>query len=87
MATIGRSAAVAELPLGIKLSGLPAWLAWLGLHLIMLAGFRNRISVFVNWTWNYLTWDRGPRLILETETPGTGDLDEESPTNESPSTG
>jgi NADH dehydrogenase len=87
MATIGRSSAVAELPLGIKLSGLPAWLAWLGLHLIMLAGFRNRISVFVNWTWNYLTWDRGPRLILETETPGTGDLDEESPTNESPSAG
>ena len=38
--------------------------AWLGLHLVFLAGFRNRISVFVNWAWNYLTWDRGPRLIL-----------------------
>ena len=64
MATIGRSRAVAELPLGIKLRGFPAWLAWLGLHLVMLAGFRNRISVFVNWAWNWLTYDRGPRLIL-----------------------
>ncbi|CAN5821271.1 NAD(P)/FAD-dependent oxidoreductase [soil metagenome] len=64
MATIGRSHAVAELPLGIKLRGLPAWLAWLGLHLVFLAGFRNRVSVFVNWAWNYLTWDRGPRLIF-----------------------
>jgi NADH dehydrogenase len=64
MATIGRGRAVAELPLGIKLRGLPAWMAWLALHLVFLAGFRNRISVFVNWAWNYLTWDRGPRLIL-----------------------
>ncbi len=64
MATIGRSRAVAELPFGIKLRGLPAWLAWLGLHLVFLAGFRNRISVFVNWSWNWLTWDRGPRLIF-----------------------
>jgi NADH dehydrogenase len=64
MATIGRSRAVAELPLGIKLRGFPAWLAWLGLHLVMLAGFRNRISVFANWAWNWLTYDRGPRLIL-----------------------
>lgn len=64
MATIGRSRAVAELPFGITLTGFPAWLAWLGLHLVFLAGFRNRISVFVNWAWNWLTWDRGPRLIF-----------------------
>ncbi len=64
MATIGRSRAVAELPFGIRLRGFPAWLAWLGLHLLTLAGFRNRISVFVNWAWNWLTWDRGPRLIF-----------------------
>ncbi len=64
MATIGRGRAVAELPLGVKLRGLPAWMAWLALHLVFLAGFRNRISVFVNWAWNYVTWDRGPRLIL-----------------------
>ena len=41
-----------------------AWLAWLGLHLLTLVGFRNRVSVFVNWAWSYLTWDRGPRLIF-----------------------
>jgi NADH dehydrogenase len=64
MATIGRSRAVAELPLGIRLRGFPAWLAWLALHLVMLAGFRNRVSVFVNWAWNWLTWDRGPRVIF-----------------------
>ena len=55
---------MAELPLGIRLRGTPAWVAWLALHLLFLAGFRNRVSVFVNWAWNYLTWDRGPRLIL-----------------------
>jgi NADH dehydrogenase len=64
MATIGRSRAVAELGFGIRLWGLPAWLSWLGLHLVMLAGFRNRISVFANWAWNWLTYDRGPRLIF-----------------------
>jgi len=65
MATIGRRAAVAELPFGIHLSGTPAWLAWLGLHLLFLVGFRNRLSVFLNWVWSYLTWDRGPRLIVD----------------------
>lgn len=68
MATIGRRAAVAELPQGIKLTGAPAWFAWLGLHLVYLLGVRNRISVIINWAWNYLTWDRGPRLILRPET-------------------
>jgi NADH dehydrogenase len=67
MATIGRRAAVAELPGGIKLTGPIAWLAWLGLHLVYLLGVRNRVSVFVNWAWNYFTWDRGPRLILRPE--------------------
>jgi NADH dehydrogenase len=64
MATIGRRAAVAELPLRIKLSGTPAWISWLGLHLLLLLGMRNRLSVFLNWVWSYLTWDRGPRLIV-----------------------
>ena len=65
MATIGRRAAVAELPLHVRLSGTPAWMAWLGLHLVTLVGFRNRLSVFLNWAWNYVTWDRGPRLIIQ----------------------
>ena len=64
MATIGRRAAVAELPGGIKLTGGLAWAAWLGLHLVFLVGKRNRASVLLNWAWNYLTWDRGPRIIL-----------------------
>ena len=67
MATIGRRAAVAELPQGIHLTGTVAWLAWLVLHLVYLLGVRNRVSVFLNWAWNYFTWDRGPRLILRPE--------------------
>lgn len=63
MATIGRHSAVTELPNGLRLDGLLGWLAWLGLHLVYLMGFRNRISVFVNWAWNYLTYDRANRLL------------------------
>ena len=44
--------------------GTLAWLAWLGLHILYLAGLRNRASVLLNWAWGYLTWDRGPRIIL-----------------------
>ena len=40
------------------------WLSWLGLHLVFLIGFRNRLIVFVNWVWNYFTWDRGNRVII-----------------------
>ena len=64
MATIGRRSAVAELPGRIHLRGTVAWFAWLGLHLLYLAGLRNRLSVLLNWLWGYLTWDRGPRIIL-----------------------
>jgi NADH:ubiquinone reductase (H+-translocating) len=65
MATIGRRAAVADLPLRLRLTGTPAWVTWLFLHLMFLVGFRNRITVFVNWAWSYLTYDRGPRLIVD----------------------
>ncbi|HEY7440497.1 MAG TPA: NAD(P)/FAD-dependent oxidoreductase [Acidimicrobiia bacterium] len=64
MATIGRRSAVAELPLGIKFSGTLGWLSWLGLHLVFLIGFRNRVLVLVNWAWNYVSWERGNRVIL-----------------------
>jgi NADH dehydrogenase len=67
MATIGRDAAVAELPFGIRFRGRLAWVAWLFLHLLYLVGFRNRLNVLVNWSWNYLTWDRGARLIVRPE--------------------
>ncbi|WP_456424884.1 NAD(P)/FAD-dependent oxidoreductase [Rhodocaloribacter sp.] len=65
MATIGRHAAVAELGRGLRTQGFLAWVMWLFLHLVMLIGFRNRLNVLVNWAWNYFTYDRGARLILE----------------------
>lgn len=65
MATIGRSRAVAWIYYRIQLSGYIAWVAWLGLHLVWLLGFRNRASVFLNWVWNYFTYDRSVRIILE----------------------
>jgi NADH dehydrogenase len=65
MATIGRNAAVTQLPNGITLTGPVGWLAWLGLHILYLIGFRNRANVLVNWAWNYVTYDRGARLIGE----------------------
>jgi NADH dehydrogenase len=65
MATIGRSRAVAWIYNRIQLSGYLAWVSWLGLHLIALLGFRNRLNVFINWVWNYFTYDRAMRLIIE----------------------
>lgn len=62
LATIGRSAAVADFG-KLKLSGTPAWLAWLFLHLLFLVGFRNRLSVLFQWLWSFLSYDRGARLI------------------------
>ena len=60
--------------LHIRLTGFVAWVAWLFLHLLYLVGFRNRLSVLVSWGWSYLTWDRGPRLILEPHDPTDGDI-------------
>jgi NADH dehydrogenase len=66
LATIGRAAAVADLG-RLQFSGYPAWLLWLFIHLMYLVEFENRLLVFVQWAWNYLTWDRGARIIGETE--------------------
>ncbi|HSA92562.1 MAG TPA: hypothetical protein VLE48_06075, partial [Terriglobales bacterium] len=62
LATIGRAAAVADLP-GLRLSGWIAWLAWLFIHIYFLIGFRNRILVIIQWAWAYLTFQCGTRLI------------------------
>ena len=62
MATIGRHKAVADLKL-VHLSGLPAWLAWLFVHIIFLVGFRNRLAVLFQWAWAYFTFNKGARLI------------------------
>ncbi len=64
MATLGRKAAVAVLG-RLRLSGLPAWLAWLFVHIFFLIGFRNRFVVLFEWAWSYLTYQRSARLILD----------------------
>ena len=62
MATIGRSAAVAQVG-KFEFSGLIAWLAWLFIHLVFLVGFRNKASVLLHWFYSYLTYKRGARII------------------------
>ncbi len=69
MATIGRHAAVAEMPPRIRFRGRLAWLAWLVLHLYFLIGFRNRASVLLHWALSYLTAERGARAVF-TQPPG-----------------
>ena len=64
MATIGRNKAVVEVK-GLKLTGTIAWLTWLWLHLFYLLGGRNKIGTMADWTWNYLTFDRGNRHIMD----------------------
>jgi NADH dehydrogenase len=71
MATIGRRAAITQFRSGRVVRGTFGWLAWLGLHLVYLVGFRNKIVVFINWSWRYLSWGSGPRIIVSEETaPG-----------------
>ena len=67
LATIGRAAAVADFG-SVRMSGYPAWLAWLAVHIFFLIGFRNRFLVLFEWAWAYWTYDRGARLV-------TGPLD------------
>jgi NADH dehydrogenase len=84
MATIGRHAAVANIQWPFKghWSGFPAWATWLVVHIFFLIGFRNRLAVFRQWAWTYLTFSDGARLITGSqELPGwnveddsTGDI-------------
>jgi NADH:ubiquinone reductase (H+-translocating) len=70
LATIGRAAAVAQFG-KFELSGYFAWLAWLFVHILFLIGFRNRLLVMIQWSWSYLTYERGARLITGSdELPG-----------------
>ena len=63
MATVGRNAAVAHV-WGQSFTGFPAWVLWLGVHLVNLIGFRNRLIVLLNWAWDYFFYERAVRLIL-----------------------
>lgn len=67
MATIGRGAAVAELGSGLRLRGWLAWAAWALVHLTQIVGLRNKMYVYANWVYNYLTYDRSARLIIAVE--------------------
>jgi len=62
LATLGRGAAVADIN-GLHLSGLPAWLIWIFIHLLYIVEFQNRLLVFIQWGWFYFTYDRTARLI------------------------
>ena len=79
LATIGRAAAVAQFG-KIHISGFMAWLAWLFVHILFLIGFRNRLLVFIQWAWSYVTYERGARLITGgTTLPGREGLQRENP--------
>jgi NADH dehydrogenase len=62
LATIGRAAAVADFG-WLRLSGFPAWVLWAVAYVWFLIGWRNRLVVALNWLWNYVTFERGARLI------------------------
>ncbi len=62
LATIGRNAAVANV-YGVQASGFLAWVMWLGIHIIQLIGFRNKLFVLINWAWDYFFYERAARLI------------------------
>jgi NADH dehydrogenase len=68
MATIGRRAAITQFRSGRVVRGTLGWLAWLALHLVYLVGFRNKVVVLINWSWRYLSWGSGPRIIVSEET-------------------
>ena len=65
LATVGRNLAVADFPKPkLHFGGFLAWLIWMGLHLMLILGVKNRIFVFINWVYNYVTYDQSLRLIF-----------------------
>jgi len=70
LATIGRNAAVAHV-FGLQLSGFPAWVMWLVVHIIQLIGFRNKLFVLLNWAWDYFFYERAAPLFRGGGAPPT----------------
>ena len=68
MATIGRGLAVVDLPF-FKFQGFFAWLTWLFVHLMSIVGVKNRLAIFINWMFNYLTYNNSLRLIIRQKLP------------------
>jgi len=64
LATIGRNLAVADLPL-FSFQGFAAWVLWLFVHLMAILGVKNRLFVFINWAWSYITYDQSLRLLIK----------------------
>jgi NADH dehydrogenase len=64
MATIGRNLAVVDLPFW-KFQGTFAWYVWMFVHLMSILGVKNKILIFINWLWNYITYDQSLRLIIK----------------------
>lgn len=76
MATIGRNRAVVDLPRW-KFQGAFAWLVWLFVHLFQILGVKNKVFIFLNWVWNYVTYDQSLRLIIRPRVPKSGDVEVE----------
>lgn len=68
MATIGRNKAVVDLPF-LKFQGFLAWFVWMFVHLISIIGVKNKLFIFINWIWNYVTYDQSLRLIIRQRVP------------------
>jgi NADH:ubiquinone reductase (H+-translocating) len=68
MATVGRNLAVVDLPFW-HFQGFFAWLTWMFVHLIAIVGVKNRVLIFINWLWNYVTYDQSLRLIIRAKAP------------------
>jgi NADH:ubiquinone reductase (H+-translocating) len=79
LATIGRAAAVADIG-KLHLSGYPAWLTWLFVHILFLIGFRNRLLVLIQWAWAYVSYERGARLITGSDSLPGWTKEREAPT-------
>ena len=69
MATVGRNRAVVDLPT-FSFQGFMAWAVWLLVHLFAILGTKNKVFVFLNWVWNYLTYDQSLRLIIKAKGKG-----------------
>lgn len=65
MATVGRNKAVVDAPFGIRIGGFLGWFTWMFIHLFSIIGFRRKLLVFSNWIWNYLSYSKGNRLIIQ----------------------
>ena len=76
LATVGRNLAVADLPF-VSFQGFAAWVLWLFVHLMAILGVKNRLFVFINWVWSYLTYDQSLRLLINPKKElGKGEMEE-----------